>query len=160
MPGIEGFHDSRRQRRGFAFQQQCAGRKKHRLIPTQIFGQFHLVDFRQFGLGRDDAVQQLAVVGQHQQSGGIAVKSADGTQNRIAIAEAFRQQVVNHAAGVFGRTGVPDRFVEQNQNALGRIDGLIVHQQIVVNVVVIQTDGAAVTPCQPAVPDQTGHVFA
>jgi len=68
----------RQQRRLFVFQQQFAAGKQCPLVTTQVLRQRGQIDLRQFRLRRDDPVQQLAIVGQQQQAGGVAIQAADG----------------------------------------------------------------------------------
>ena len=69
---------------------------------------------------RDDPVQQLAVVGEQQQAGGVPVQPPDRGQRRIAQAESRRQQSYD-APGILARTGDAGRLVERQQQALRRI---------------------------------------
>jgi hypothetical protein len=105
-------------------------------------------------------MQERAVVGHQQQSGGIAVEPADARQHRVAQAEARRQQVVHQAPDVLGRAGVTDRLVQHQQHARRRIQRLVVEADVLVRGDIVRTQFAPVGVRDPAVAQHRGDVLA
>ena len=132
MAQVQRLELRRQQRRGFRVQHQRAAGEQRALVATQFIGQRGEVDLRQLRLRRDDPVQQLAVVGQQQQAGGVAVEPPDRGERRVAQPEARRQQVVDDAPRVLARAGYADRLVEHHQQSGSRIQRLAVDPHVVV----------------------------
>ena len=65
----------RQQRFRLGFQQQRAAGEHGRFVAAQRLRQCRFVNFWQLGFRRDDPVQQRAVVGEQQQSAGLAIEA-------------------------------------------------------------------------------------
>ena len=79
----EGFKLCGGERSGFAVQQQRAGGKQCGFVAAQVLRELGVVDLGDARFRRDDPVQQLAIVGEQQQAGGVAVQPPDGGERRV-----------------------------------------------------------------------------
>jgi hypothetical protein len=73
------------------------------------------------------ALDKFAQIGQKQGAGGIAIQSTDGGERRVPSGPARRQQIVDPRTftGVM-RADAARRFVEEHQQAIGKLDGFII----------------------------------
>ena len=111
-------------------QDQRAGGKQRRLVAFQGPREGRLIGFRQVGLGRDQPVQQRAVIGEKEKAGRLRVQPADGRDLGVALLVAGRQQLIDKAALIGVRAGEAGRLVQHQHHAVRRIDRFAVKPQV------------------------------
>ena len=75
-------------------------------------------------LGADDTVQQVAIIGHQQKTGGLLVQPADGGDRRIPPFPAIGQDVIDKQTLFLVRTGHAQRLVQQDDQACNGIKRL------------------------------------
>ena len=116
----------RKKRLVLALQQQRPGREGRALVAAQRAGQRHVVALRHVAAGRDDAMQQRAVVGHQQQARRLLVETADGRDRGVAPPPPFRQQIIDQRTRLLVRARDAERLVQHQHQAGRRIERLAV----------------------------------
>jgi hypothetical protein len=143
--GVAGFFEFRgKQRTGFGVEHEGAGGKQRLLVALERAVEGGMIDFQAAGLGVDDLVEQLAVVGHQQQAGGVLVEPAGGVEAWIAACETRGEQVVHRLAGILARAGETGGLVEHDDERGGGIEWLAAETDPVMGRQVVRGEGAAV----------------
>ena len=125
---VLGFHPDGQERPVLALQHQLAGGQDRRLVALERAGQAHPVALGHLGLGRDDPVQQGAVVGHEQEARGLLVEAPDGRERRIAPPPALGQQPVDQRPRLLVGAGDAERLVQHQADARQRVERLSLHR--------------------------------
>jgi hypothetical protein len=76
-------------------------------------------------------VQQVALISDQQQAGGVAVQPADGADRRVLLGPARQQEVKHGPAFPFiARADTPQRLVKHGQQAVRTLHGFPVDQDV------------------------------
>ncbi len=110
--------------------ERAAGEKRDEL-GGQIAVEGGAVGFGDFVFGRGEAVDELGLVGEEEETGGVLVEAADGGDLRVAAAPAVGEERVDIGAFAFVvGADETEGFVEEEKKAVGVIERLAVDEDV------------------------------
>jgi hypothetical protein len=124
---VEDFEAGGEAGTGFAFKEEVTGGEAW--DPGFLEGMFdsEFVGFFDVMFGGGPTVDKVAEVGDEEETGGVAVKSADGSDGGIALGPTGGEEIVD--GGMFARVmgaGAAGGFMEEGEQAFGGFDGLAI----------------------------------
>lgn len=124
---VEDFEAGGEAGTGFAFEEEVTGGEAWDPGFLEGMGDGKFVGFFDVMLGGGPAVDKVAEVSDEEETGGIAVESADGGDGWVALGPAGREEVVDGGtfAGVMG-ADAGGGFMEKGEEAVGGFEGLAI----------------------------------
>jgi hypothetical protein len=115
----------------FAVEDQCAGGEERDEIGREVAVHGGAVELGDLVFRRGIFVDELGLVGEEDQAGGVLVEATDGGDLGVAGAPAFGEEVVNARAFAFVvGADEAEGFVEKKEQALGVVERFAVDEDV------------------------------